>query len=63
MAKVACAKNFILEDPTIIEEEREVMIFGKIKEDNYKINVKYPLTPYVGFGIALSVFGTKLGFK
>ena len=62
MAKVASTKNFILDLPEKKdEEEREVMIFGKLKEDNFRMDIKYPLTPYVGFGIALSAFGTKFG--
>ena len=55
-------KNFILEDPTIEnEEEREIMILGKQGGDNFRIDIRYPLNSYVGMGIVLSAFNSKIG--
>ena len=60
-AKKASIKNFILEDETIEEEEKEVMMLGKLTEDDFRMDIKNPLSPYVGLGIALSAFETKIG--
>ena len=60
-AKKASIKNFIVEDETIEEEDKEVMMLGKLSEDDFRMDVRYPLSPYVGFGITLSAFGSKIG--
>ena len=60
-AKKASIKNFIIEDPNAEEENKEVMIFGKLAEDDYRMDLKYPLSPFVALGITLSTFGSKIG--
>jgi len=57
--KVASIKNFILEDED--EPDNARLLFGKLDEDEFRIDVGAPLTPYVGLGIALSTFGGKIG--
>lgn len=37
------------------------MMFGKLSDDDFRMDVKYPFSPYIGFGIVLSTFGSKIG--
>ena len=64
-AKKASIKNFIIErqgvEESVDPEEKEIMMFGKLDDDEFRMDLKYPLTPYIGFGIALSTFGGKIG--
>ena len=57
--KKASIKNFILEDEENPENIR--MIFGKLEEDEFRMDVGYPLSPLIGVGIAISAFGSKIG--
>lgn len=57
--KKASIKNFILEDEDHPETAR--LIFGKLDEDEFRLDVGSPISPLVGFGIALSTFGGKIG--
>ena len=56
--RMSSVKNFILED----EDTSQVrMIFGKLAQDEFRADLWNPLNPYIGFGIALATFGTKIG--
>ena len=37
------------------------MMLGKVDEDTFRIDVGHPLNSFIGFGIALSSFGSKIG--
>ncbi len=52
-------KNFILEDEANPETAR--LLFGKIDENEFRLDFGEPISPIVGFGIALSTFGSKIG--
>ena len=56
-AKKASIKNFILE----AFSKEELMMLGKIDEDSFRVDVAHPLNSFIGFGIALSSFGSKIG--
>ena len=30
------------------------MMFGKLSDDDFRMDVKYPFSPYISFGIVLS---------
>jgi len=51
-------KNFILVDK---RSERESVIFGKMDEDLYTLNVGWPLTIFQAFGLAISSITYKIG--
>lgn len=52
-------KNFILEDKDDPDMVR--LIFGKIDDNQFRLDVASSLGDLVGFGIALSTFGGKIG--
>lgn len=56
-AKMASVKNFLVEK----ENEDEVMMFGRISENEFRLDIHHPLSPYIAFGITLSCFGSKIG--
>ena len=37
------------------------MIFGKLGDNEFRMDIGYPLSPFIGLGIALSAFGSKIG--
>lgn len=37
------------------------MLFGKVNDDEYVLDVLGPLSPLVGIGVALTMFDTRLG--
>ena len=39
-----------------IDEENAIMQFGRIDENNFALDYRYPLTAIQAFGIALSCF-------
>ncbi len=47
---VASRKNAVITDP---EGEVDCMLFGKIGKDGYMMSVKWPLSPYQAFAIAI----------
>ena len=49
-------KNFILED---FYNQDEVLMFGKLEENKYRLDVSYPFDPYTALGVAISSFGSK----
>lgn len=53
-AKLPSIKNFILEDPE--ENGREVMLFGKLDENEFSLDIHHPLSPTMALAIALSSF-------
>ena len=57
--KKASVKNFILEDQSNPENAR--MVFGKVLEDEFRMDVGHPLSPFIAAGIAISAFGSKIG--
>lgn len=57
--KKASVKNFILEDEGNPEIVR--MIFGKVSQNQFRLDMGEDIKPMVGFGIALSSFGGKIG--
>lgn len=57
--KKASIKNFILEDGNNPDNVR--MLFGKIDENDFRMDIGNPLSPFIGLGIALSAFGSKIG--
>lgn len=57
--KKASVKNFILED--VDEPENARVLFGKITDDDFRLDMTKPVNPVVGLGIALAQFGGKIG--
>lgn len=58
-AKKGSVKNFILQDVSRPNYPR--VFFGKMDEDEFRLDISTSLAPLVGFGIALSTFGGKIG--
>ena len=50
--KKTSLKNFILED----KDNNERITFGKIRDNEYQADLWSPLTPFIGFSIALTTF-------
>ena len=50
-------KNFILED---MPNGKDLLIFGKITESRFNMDVSYPLSPYIAFAIALTSFDSRI---
>lgn len=50
-------KNFILEDKP---DGKDLVIFGKITDNKFNMDVSYPITPYIAFGVALSSFDSRI---
>ena len=46
-------KNFILED---IQKQQEILMFGKIDKDNFRLQISSPINCVVGTAIALIQF-------
>lgn len=57
--RVECAsiKNFILEKD---ENGPEIMLFGKVNEAKFNLDMTHPIAPLVAFGVALSSFDTRM---
>ena len=53
-AKVPSIKNFILENPS--DNNREVMLFGKMDTNVFSFDIHYPLSPNIAMAIAISSF-------
>ena len=53
----ASIKNFILEEQ---EGGPEVLMFGKVTESKFNIDMSPPLSPYIAFAVALSSFDTRI---
>lgn len=51
-------KNFILVES---EAEEEVAIFGKVATDLYTLSVKWPLSVFQAFGLAIASVAYKVG--
>jgi hypothetical protein len=43
-----------------LDEEEVVMQFGRVDDDTFTCDYRYPLTAYQAFGIALSSFDSRL---
>lgn len=56
--KMASIKNFILED--IISPDKNLLVFGKVDERTFSLDVWYPFTPFQAMGIILTCFDYKL---
>lgn len=57
-AECSSIKNFILED----EYGKDILMFGKINESTFNIEISCPLSALVGFAIALTSFDSKILF-
>lgn len=57
--KKASIKNFIMEDVDNTDIAR--LMFGKIEDNEFRLEVGDQISATVGFGIALSTFGGKIG--
>lgn len=57
--KLPSAKNFILQ-ATLPQGKRRCLLFGKRAEDEYVMQVEYPLTVFEAFGICLTSLDSKL---
>lgn len=57
--RVECAsiKNFILEESV---NGPEIMMFGKVSESKFNLDMAHPISPLVAFGIALSSFDSRI---
>lgn len=53
---VASVKNFQMAD----EQETVLLQFGKVGDDTFTMDYRYPLSPFLAFAICLTTFGTKL---
>lgn len=58
-AKKASIKNFILED--VKHRDHNSLLLGKMADNNFNLDVSSPLTPFLGFSIALTTFISKFG--
>lgn len=56
-AKLPSAKNFILEQKNT---HKSCLLFTKVKEDTYLMEIKHPLSILEGFAICLSSLDSKL---
>lgn len=59
--KGASAKNFIFIDSDLPEDQPNVMLFGKLTENEFSLDVSYPLTPLQAFSMAVTSFAFKIG--
>ena len=50
-------KNFILETK---EGGEELIIFGKVNESKFNLDMMNPISPLIAFGIALSSFDSRI---
>jgi hypothetical protein len=57
--KKSSIKNFILEDRD--NQNAKTLLFGKVGDDDYVLDVMNPLSPLVGIGIVMTVFDTRMG--
>ncbi len=57
--KKSSIKNFILEDRD--DKNAKTILFGKVDDDDYVLDVLNPLSPLVGIGIVMTVFDTRMG--
>jgi tubby-related protein 1 len=58
--RMASAKNFVLEYLAENGKRKRCLLFGKIAEDKYIMQVEHPLTLYEAFGICLTSLDSKL---
>jgi hypothetical protein len=56
--RIPSSKNFILEGDALTKGNS--LLFGKISEDCYMMEVAYPLTIFEGFGICLTSLDSKI---
>jgi hypothetical protein len=42
-------------------ENKIALLFGKIDEDQFALDIYSPLSPLIGVAIAMSVFDTRIG--
>ena len=55
--EVPSIKNFILEDGV---KGRELVVFGKVSEDRFNLEMGGAVSPLVGFALALSAFDSRV---
>ena len=53
-------KNFILEDLTLGDNTREALLFGRVGDDTFNMDVAYPLSPLLAFQIVITSFDYKI---
>ena len=57
--KKSSIKNFILEERD--NQNSKALLFGKVNDDQYVLDILNPLSPIIGIGIALTVFDSRIG--
>ena len=55
--QTASIKNFILEETL---EGPELMLFGKVNENQFNLDMMSSISPLIAFGIALSSFDSRI---
>jgi len=55
--EAASIKNFILEDRL---NGPETMIFGKVTDSKFNLDMAYPISPIIAFAVALSSFDSRI---
>ena len=55
--EVASIKNFILEDKP---DGSELVVFGKVNDAKFNLDMMCPISPLIAFGIALSSFDSRI---
>jgi tubby and related proteins len=55
--EVASIKNFILEDQV---DGPDIMLFGKVNDSKFNLDMSTLITPLIAFGIALSSFDSRI---
>ncbi len=56
--KMPSVKNFILTDDA---NKEEYVVFGKVDDNSYMLDVKWPLSLFQGFALAISSIASKIG--
>jgi hypothetical protein len=55
--RASSSKNFILEDKTT---KKEIVMFGKTGENDFRMDISSPITPFLAFCLNLANFDSKL---
>ena len=60
-ASVKSPKNFILIDSELPEHQPDVMLLGKCADNEFNLDVSYPLNPLQAFEVAITAMAFKMG--
>ncbi|KAL7463508.1 hypothetical protein ACHAXS_003870 [Conticribra weissflogii] len=55
----ASVKNFQLVEES--DDDNVILLFGRVGKDEFSLDVKWPMSPFQAFALALSSFDSKLG--